>query len=286
MGVAEQIAEHHVRRPLTLLRPYAAFYTGYHYAGFEPGVHMGLPSRYVTFIVSFDDRLELTVLPDGRHRTTAFDAMVGGLHTTPAVVRHDGNQHGIQLHLTPAGARGLFGVPAGALASTVVPLEDLWGRLAGELLERLDAAVGWTPRFDVLEHVLVRALSARVEIPSGARPEATEAFRRLAAMDGRLGVAALAADLGWSRRHLTEQFSAEYGVGPKELARVLRFERSKRLLIGPDRRTLATLAAECGYADQAHMARDWRAIAGSSPTRWMADEQLPIVQVDAELDGA
>ena len=106
MGVVEQIAEHHVRRPLALLRPYAESYTGYHYAGFEPGVHMGLPSRHVTFIISFDDRLELTVLPDGRHRPTTFDAMVGGLHTTPAVIRHDGNQHGIQLHLTPAGARG------------------------------------------------------------------------------------------------------------------------------------------------------------------------------------
>jgi AraC-like DNA-binding protein len=286
MGVVEQVAEHHVRRPLALLRPYADSYTGYRYAGFEPGVHMGLPSRHVTFIISFDDRLELTVLPDGRHRPTTFDAMVGGLHTTPAVVRHDGSQHGIQLHLTPAGTRGLFGLPAGALASTVVPLDALWGRLAGELLERLDAAATWTERFAVLEQVMLRALSARVEIPSGARPEATEAFRRLAAVDGRLGVAELAADLGWSRRHLTEQFSVEYGVGPKELARVLRFERSKRLLTTPERGTLATIAAECGYADQAHMARDWRSIAGSSPTRWMAEERLPIVQADADGDGA
>ena len=114
-----------------------------------------------------------------------------------------------------------------------MPLDALWGRLAGELLERLDAAATWTERFAVLERVMLRALSARVEIPSGARPEATEAFRRLAAVDGRLGVAELAADLGWSRRHLTEQFSVEYGVGPKELARVLRFERSKRLLPPP-----------------------------------------------------
>ena len=120
-----------------------------------------------------------------------------------------------------------------------MPLDALWGRLAGELLDRLDAAGTWAERFDVLERMLVRALSARVEIPSGARPEAAEAFRRLAAMDGRVEVATLAADLGWSRRHLTQHFSAEYGVGPKEMARVLRFERAKQLLIGPDRRTLA-----------------------------------------------
>ena len=53
--------------------------------------------------------------------------MLGGLHTTPAVIRHDGSQHGIELNVTPAGARVLFGLPAGALAATVVPLDTLWG---------------------------------------------------------------------------------------------------------------------------------------------------------------
>ena len=67
---------------------------------------------------------------------------------------------------------------------------------------------------------------------------------------------------------------------------MLRFERSKRLLTTPERPSLAAIAAECGYADQAHMARDWRSIAGSSPTRWMAEERLPIVQADADGDGA
>ena len=99
-------------------------------------------------------------------------------------------------------------------------------------------------------------------------------------MAGRVDIAALAAEVGWSRRHLTERFTAEYGVGPKQLARVLRFEQSKAMLVRPGRPTLASIAAECGYADQAHMARDWRDIAGSSPTQWLADEQLPIVQDD------
>ena len=65
MVVGAQIAEHRVRRPLALLRPYVDFYVGYHYAGFEPGQHMGLPSRHLTFVISFDDPLELAVLPDG-----------------------------------------------------------------------------------------------------------------------------------------------------------------------------------------------------------------------------
>ena len=51
-------------------------------------------------------------------------------------------------------------------------------------------------------------------------------------------------------------------------------------------RSLATIAADCGYADQAHMAREWRALAGASPTQWLADERLPFVQDDDGLDGA
>jgi len=275
-----------VRRPLALLRPYVDFYVGYHYAGFEPGQHMGLPSRHLTFVVSFDAPLELAVLPDGTSNPTTFDAMVSGLHTSPAVIRHDGAQHGIQLHLTPAGARGLFGMPAGALGSIAVPLDALWGHLAGQLLDRLDAVATWRDRFDVLERVLVRALSVRVDIPSGARPETAEALRRLTAMDGRVDVATLASEVGWSRRHLSGQFAAEYGVGPKEMARVLRFERSKGMVIRPDHRSLAAIAAECGYADQAHMAREWRSLAGASPTQWLADELLPIVQDDDGAKGA
>ena len=283
--MAEQIAEHRRRRPISLLQPFIDSYVGYRYAGFEPGRHMGLPSKHLTFIISFDQQLELTVLPDGSHRTTRFDAMVGGLHTTPAVIRHDGTQHGLELSLTPAGARGLFGLPAAELAGLAVPLDLLWGTLAGELLDRLAAAQSWPRRFDEVERVLVKALSARVDIPSGARPAATEAYAQLAARHGRVAIGALAADIGWSRRHLTAEFTAEYGLGPKELARVLRFGRSRQLMLQPDPLSLADIAASCGYADQAHLARDWRALAGSSPTRWLADERLPIVQGDTgELD--
>ena len=136
------IAESVVWRPPTMLQPYVESYVGYHYAGFAPGEHMGLPSRHLTFIVTFDAPLELTQLPDGSRRHESFDTLVGGLHTSPAVIRHDGNQHGIQLQVTPAGSRALFRMPAAELASTVVTLDQLWGRLGFELYDRLAVADG------------------------------------------------------------------------------------------------------------------------------------------------
>jgi AraC-like DNA-binding protein len=279
-----QVAESVVYRPPALLQPFVESYVGYRYSGFAPGEHMGLPSRHLTFIVSFDAPLELSRLPDGTEQLSSFDTLLGGLHTSPAVIRHDGSQHGIQLQVTPAGARGLFGVPAAELAREVVPLDAIWGRLAGELQDRLDGAIDWKARFAVLDRVLLRALSARMELPSRARRETSEAWARLTGTAGQVEVARLAAEVGWSRRHLTERFSAEYGIGPKALARVLRFERARWMLVQPVRGTLAEVAAACGYADQAHMVRDWHALAGGSPTAWLQAEELPFVQDPVPLD--
>jgi AraC-like DNA-binding protein len=279
-----QVAEGVVYRPPALLRPYVESYVGYRYAGFPAGEHMGLPSRHLTFVISFDAPLQLSVLPGGGEGVWTYDALLGGLHTSPAVIRHDGSQHGIQLQVTPAGARALFGLPAGEVAGIVVPLDAIWGRLAGELLDRLSGAAGWGRRFAVLDGVLLRALASRVELPSGARRETTAAWDRLTTSAGRVGVATLAEEVGWSRRHLTERFSAEYGLNPRSLAKVLRFERARRLLVRADRPTLAVVAAACGYSDQAHMVHDWHALAGSSPTGWLESEVLPFVQDEEPPD--
>jgi AraC-like DNA-binding protein len=269
-----QIAESVTGRPDDLLRPYVSAYHGYHHRGFPAGTHMGLPSRHLTFIVQFDAPLRV-VMP-GRRDAQEFGGLLSGLHTAPARIEHDGNQHGVQLQLTPAGARALFGFPAGEVAGDAVELDVAWGATARELVDRLSVATTWPERFAVLDRVLMRAAAGSAEVPADVRPETARAWQRLVATDGRIDVQALAEEVGWSRRHLTQQFSDEFGVGPKEMARVLRFERSKWMVMRADRPTLAAIAADCGYADQAHMARDWRVLAGHSPTQWLAAEELPL----------
>jgi AraC-like DNA-binding protein len=94
-------------------------------------------------------------------------------------------------------------------------------------------------------------------------------------------VAEVARTVGYSRRRLDVRVTREFGLGPKQLARVARFERSHRELRRDPARPLAGLAAGCGYYDQAHMAREWNALAGCPPSRWLAGEQIPFVQDDA-----
>jgi transcriptional regulator GlxA family with amidase domain len=75
---------------------------------------------------------------------------------------------------------------------------------------------------------------------------------------------------------MADRFRAELGVTPKTAARIFRFERACGLL-SQLRQPLADVAAACGYADQAHMTRDWSAFTGASPKAWIGNE-LPFLQ--------
>jgi AraC-like DNA-binding protein len=281
------IDEHAVRRPGERLRPYVAWCTGYRQAGIEPAAHRGLPSPWLTMIVTLDEPLVIARHPDPRQPASTHDFLLGGLHTAPALITHGGRQSGIQLALTPFGARALLGMPAAELASIDVEAADVLGRLAGEIRERVLAAPGWAGRFAVLEEFLASRLRA-AQAPGRAapRPEVSYAWDRLRRSRGAVSVADLASETGWSARHLGEQFRAETGLSPKAAARVVRFDRARRRLqrqqAEAGRVVLAELAAECGYYDQAHLARDFRDLAGCPPSVLLAEE---LRNVQAALQG-
>jgi AraC-like DNA-binding protein len=271
------IDEYAGRRPRAVLLPYVTWCTGYRQAGVGPAVHRGLPSPWLTMIVTLDDPLVIARHPDPRQPASAHDFLLGGLHTAPALVTHDGRQSGIQLALTPLGARVLLGLPAAELAGIDVEAADVLGRLAGEVRERVLAAPDWPGRFAVLEEVLAGRLRAAQASGSPVpRPEVSYAWDRLQRSRGAVSVADLAAETGWSPRHLGEQFRAETGLSPKAGARVVRFDWARRRLLGRQaeggRVVLADLATECGYYDQAHLARDFRDLAGCPPSALLAEE--------------
>jgi AraC-like DNA-binding protein len=281
------IDEHAVRRPSAALRPYVAAFTGYRQAGVGPALHRGLPSPWLTMIVTLDEPLLIARHPDPRQPPSSHDFLLGGLHTAPALVTHDGWQSGIQLALTLLGARALLGMPAAELAGIDVEAADVLGRLAGEVRERVAAAPGWAGRFAVLEEFLaVRVRAARAPGHPEPKPEVSYAWNRLRRSRGAVSVAELAAETGWSARHLGEQFRAETGLSPKAGARVVRFDQARRRLQRRQARdgrvALAELAAECGYYDQAHMARDFRDLAGCPPSVLLAEE---LRNVQAALHG-
>jgi AraC-like DNA-binding protein len=177
-----------------------------------------------------------------------------GARAAAALYDREPWSHGVAIGLTPAGSLALLGIPAAELTGETVPLD---GRRFELLAERLAAAPDWPARFDVLDAVLGSWCSPVAE------DLVTQAWWRLHDSAGRLPIGRLAEEFGVSRRHLEYGFRRSVGLTPKTVARIVRFQHAVDLLGRPH----ATLggAVACGYADQPHLTREFRALAGLRP---------------------
>jgi AraC-like DNA-binding protein len=273
--VPEPVSEAAVARPAGPLRAVVAEHHGYRQCGVPPARHIGLPSPWLTLIFTLDEPLHVARHPDPRQAPGDYGALLGGLHTTPAVIEHAGAQSGIQLQVSPLGARALLGLPAGELAGLDLPAADVLGRLGADLAERLQATGSWDARFRLLDERLGRLLDPD---RAGPPPEVRRAWHVLRASGGTARIADVAREVGWSERHLAARFRSEIGLTPKAAARVVRFDRARRML---PRTPAAVVAATCGYADQAHLVREFVAFTGLGPRAWLAAEVGNLQYLDA-----
>ena len=257
-------------RPAERLRPLVASYIDFDMAGWPPGRHRGLPNGGLSLVISLGGAPLIVRDAEGADISAA--ATVAGLRSRPVDIIHDGTQRGVQLELTPRGARALLGLPAAALAQGVWPLGDVVGRRADELIDSLAAAPGPAERVQVLDSVL-----ARWAVDDGC-PEAVDAtWRLLTGSAGSVPVTSIADQIGLGRRQLSHLVRAELGLTPKTVARILRFGQACEYLRSGRTTSLAETAVMCGYYDQAHLTNDWRQLSGCTPSEWIAEE-LPFLQ--------
>lgn len=221
-------------------------------------------SLAVPLIVSFADPFRI-----GLGRAPRLDderpSFIAGLDTARVFIASNGRSACLQINLTPVGAQRLLGIPAAEFAGRMVPLSDLAHREVGELLRRLEDLDDWCARLDCAQAFLAARLG-------GAAGEATvplvEAAYGLLAAGAVHRVADLAARIGWSRKHLSQRFSREIGLSPKTVARIARFNRVQALARATQRPDWADIAFSGGYADQAHMIREFEDFAGLTPRAW------------------
>jgi AraC-like DNA-binding protein len=224
-----------------------------------------LPSGLATLVFNLGQELRVEHPVGARTAYPAGTAFFAGLSSTYAVTETDRSQEGAQVMLTPLGARLLLGFPLDEIGDRLIDTVDLFGAAARETIERLQEATSHAARLAILEQEIARRGLSVSRLPRGL----IWALRRLQASAGRVGVASLAKELGWSRKHFSVCFRREFGVPPKLFARILRFDHAVRRLRRDRVTSWAELADVCGYADQAHLTRDFRAFAGSPPVSFM-----------------
>jgi AraC-like DNA-binding protein len=233
-------------------------YTGFVQESARLGSCLEPPLPAVTLMIDLDGALQADGAP-------LPGAWVAGLTDTYSVIEFGGRYACVDIKLTPLGAYTVLGRPLDELAGRVVGLDDLFGADGRRLADRLREAVDWDQRFDSIEGFL----AARVEHGPSPTPALAWALERLRASAGRQRIEALAAELGCSRRHLSVKFREQVGLSPKTVARLLRFEHVCRQLEA-DPMAWADIAYASGYCDQSHLNRDFRDLAGTTPSDFLA----------------
>jgi len=212
------------------------------------------------------------VVPDGCVDIlwTGETLFVAGPDTHPIVEPVRPGARIVGMRFRPGAALPWLGVPLSEVVNARVPLAEFWKRDAGELAAR--ACRARDP--DAVLAVLQRALLGRLANVGKADPQI--AFLRANALAGPHhpkagGLRDLATRMGISERTLRRRCMDSFGYGFKTLQRILRVQRLFRLEALTARPELAKLAAENGFADQAHMSREVRRLCSTTPTELLAE---------------
>lgn len=244
--------------------------TGYRSSGGTAGVHRGLPSPWLTFIVSFDAPVRM--LPDDLSTGTGTDinVVLAGLHQRATLIDSPAAEAGIQLAIEPTACRALFGMPAAEIAHATHEADAVVGAGITALRDRMHEAG------DSSGELLRGWLTGR-PLAGAARPDVAEAWRLITRTGGRMRIDDVARRVALSPRQLRATFAAEYGLTPKAAARITRLDAVTTALALGVRRgrrvDLASLALTTGYADQPHLAREFRDAVGLSITEWLTEER-------------
>jgi AraC-like DNA-binding protein len=213
------------------------------------------------------DRLH-RVLPDGCIDLVVRDReglQVAGPDTRAFLAAIPAGGSAVGVRMRPGGAPALLGAPAHALRDSRTPAAEVLGPAAVPLEEMLAGAAEPGARADLM----LAWLAERARGAPRPDPLVAAVATGLGARPG-LRVAGLARDLGLGERHLRRRVVAGVGYGPKRLARVLRLQRALAMARREPRLGWSAVAFRAGYADQAHLVNDCRALAGVPPTGLVA----------------
>ena len=187
------------------------------------------------------------------------DAVLSGAYARPYIIDTRVTSPTIGVHFCAGGATPLLGLPAQELANQHVSLEEIWGREAAIIHERLITSPSPEAMFQTLEQALLKRLTDPGE-EFGATNQAVEIF---ATSD--LSAKSVRESMGFSAKRFIRLFQDSVGLTPKLFCRVQRFQRVLDELAPRPCHDWAQLALHSGYYDQPHLIHDFREFAGVTP---------------------
>jgi AraC-like DNA-binding protein len=256
-----------------------------------------MPSLEVAIVLNFASPHRTLDTSDPKRVTEHRSAWVVGLQSRHQLSEAVGERDFMVIRFTPIGGHLFLKTPMDLLTDRRVALEEIDGPLARLLTTRVRGTRGWEARFDLLEFLLAKRLV------SARRPSSVliHSWQRLLEGASDIDLALLSSESGWSRRHLIAQFHRHFGMAPKGIARIRRFNRAveaanrlgrnglrhsegkpyldlERMSDSCDARNTgvrwADLALDCGYYDQSHLIKEFHAFAGLTPVEFLRQTWL------------
>jgi AraC-like DNA-binding protein len=200
----------------------------------------------------------------------ASSARVVGPMTRAILAPSEGPTTFVGVRFRPGAAVDLLGFPARELLDDDAPVADVWGANGRQLDARLADARTARAAIDTIQDVLARRIHA-ARMPD---PRVAFAVDALRTAGGELPIPAVSARVGLSERQLERLFHERIGYGPKLFARVVRLQRGTRAIHRGSIASWARLAIDCGYTDQAHLVREFRALTGVTPAIYARERTM------------
>ena len=241
-----------------------------------------MPDGCVTLIINLaDDQTRLYDADDVSKMKTLSGCSVSGPHTRCFAIDTDEQTCVIGASFRAGGAVPFLKLPSDELHNQHLNLEDLWGRLAGELRERTLAAKSPAAKLRIVELALLERAAGLFD----GQPVVEYAVENFLAQPATAKIAQVADKTGFSARHFIELFKQHVGMTPKLFCRVRRFQKVLRRITSGKPVNWTGVALDGGYFDQAHFIHDFRAFSGINPSKYLADyrdfprhhNHLPIV---------
>jgi AraC-like DNA-binding protein len=185
-----------------------------------------------------------------------------GQMRAPVVLQADGDADVVGIRFRPQGAFALLECPQHPFADEIADVDALGIGWLAQATRRAQAADSAEAALVCLEEGLLRRLGVRTR---GIDPRVAEVIDVIERAAGDVRIDTAAEQAGTSRRHLERLFVEQVGIGPKALARLLRFQAAAARVVDEPAVPLASVSGDSGYFDQSHMIRDFMTFAGSSP---------------------
>lgn len=166
------------------------------------------------------------------------------------------------------GLSSLLGIPADEFLNQTVALDDVLSLDVSGLRQRLQTGTNPQDRFNILEAALTNLMGQDFN----PNPAIVSAIHRMKNSSGFKSVSEMAERVGYSRRRFSDLFRQIAGISPKEYMRIQRFQNSLEIIRQHPDPDWSEVALSCGYYDQAHFNRDFKAFSGLTPSQYFENQ--------------